>query len=89
MDVVHPAPTFGQHLGLSQRGEKLGFEKFISEPADEQIGIALLLQGSRHDMGRADADADADDIPTALEGVGNEFRTVVAVDLCRFRVEAR
>ena len=41
--VVLPAPAIGQALGLSHRGEQLGVEEFVPEPAVERLGIAVLL----------------------------------------------
>ena len=40
--VVLPGPAIGQALGLSHRGEQLGVEEFIPEPAVERLGIAVL-----------------------------------------------
>ena len=31
--IVMPEPAIGQVLGISQRGEQLGVEEFITEPA--------------------------------------------------------
>lgn len=40
--VVLPAPTIGQALGLSHRGEQLGIEELIPEPSGERLGKAVL-----------------------------------------------
>ena len=40
--VVLPAPAIGQALGPSHRGEQLGVEEFVPEPAVERLGIAVL-----------------------------------------------
>ena len=82
--VVLPAPTIGQALGLSHRGEQLGIEKLIPEPAVERFGKAVLPRRSWLDLGRSAAAA----LAPALERVGNELRPVVAADERRCRVEA-
>ncbi len=40
--VVLLAPAIGEALGLSHRGEQLGVEEFILEPAIERLGKAVL-----------------------------------------------
>ena len=53
--VVLPAPAIGQALGFRHRGEKLGVEEFIPEPAVEQLGKAVLERRSWFDVGSAGA----------------------------------
>jgi hypothetical protein len=40
--VALPAPAISQGLGLSHRGEQLGIEEFIPEPAVERLGKPVL-----------------------------------------------
>lgn len=82
--VVLPAPTIGQALGLSHRGEQLGIKELIPEPSVERFGKAVLPGGSWLDVGR---NVDAALAPT-LERVGDELRPVVTADIGRCRVEA-
>ena len=49
--VVLPAPAIGQALGLSHRGEQLGVEEFIPEPAVERFSKAVLPRGAWLDVG--------------------------------------
>jgi hypothetical protein len=82
--VVIPAPAIGQALGLSHRGEQLGVEEFIPEPAVERLGIAVLPWGAWLDVrgGRTAA------LAPAPQGMGNELGAVIAADECRCWVEA-
>jgi len=45
-EAVLPAPAVGQVLAPSHRGEQLGVEEFVSEPAVERHGKAALPSGS-------------------------------------------
>jgi hypothetical protein len=40
---VLPVLAISQALGLSHRGEQLGLEEYIPEPAIERLGTAVLL----------------------------------------------
>jgi len=40
--VVLPAPAIGQALGLIHRGEQLGVEELVPEPAVERLGKTVL-----------------------------------------------
>ncbi len=82
--VVLPAPTISQALGLSHRGEQLGIEELIPEPAVERFGKAVLPRRSWFDVGRSGAAA----LAPALEHVGDELGPVVAADERRYRIEA-
>ena len=53
--VVLPAPAIGQALGFRHRGEQLGVEEFIPEPAVERLGKAVLPRCSWFDVGSAGA----------------------------------
>ena len=55
--VVLPAPAIGQALGFRHRGEQLGVEEFIPEPAVERLGKAVLPRCSWFDVGGASAAA--------------------------------
>ena len=78
-----PGPTIGQSLGVGHRGEQLGIEELIPEPAVERFGKAVLPLGSWVDGGCCCAAALA---PT-LEGVGDVVRPVVTADEHRRRVK--
>jgi len=82
--VVLPAPAVGQALSLGHRGEQLGVEEFVPEPAVEGFGKAVLPRGTRLDVGRGGAAA----LAPAPERVSNELGAVVAADERRRRVEA-
>jgi hypothetical protein len=82
--VALPAPAVGQALGLSHRGEQLGVEEFVSEPAVERLCKAVLPRGSWLDIGGGGAAG----LAPALEGVGNELGAVIAADERRRRVDA-
>jgi hypothetical protein len=51
--VVLPAPVICQQLSLGSRGEQLGVEELIPEPAVERLGKAVLPRLSGLDVGRA------------------------------------
>jgi hypothetical protein len=51
--VVLPAPTIGKDLRLWSRGEKLGVEELIPEPAIGRLGKAFLPRRSWLDVSRA------------------------------------
>ena len=82
--VVLPAPAVGQVLGLSHRGEQLGLEEFVSEPAVDRLDKSVLPRGSWLDLGGGGAAG----LAPALEGVGNEHGAVIAADERRRRVNA-
>ena len=77
-------PAIGQALGLSHRGEQLGVEELVSEPAVEGFSKAVLPRGAGLDVSGCGAAA----FTPAPQGVGDEFGTVVAADECRSWVEA-
>jgi len=82
--VVLPAPAVGQSLGLSCRGEQLGVEEFVSEPAVEPLGKAVLPRESWLDV----ASGGAAGLVPALKRMGNELGVVIAADESRRRVDA-
>ena len=44
--VVLAAPAIGQELGLRHRGEQFSVEEFITEPAVDGFGKAVLQRGA-------------------------------------------
>ena len=74
--VVLPAPAIGQALGLSHRGEQLGVEEFVLEPANERLGIAVLPWRAWLDVRGCGAAV----LAPSSERVGNELRAVIAAD---------
>ena len=82
--VVLPAPAIGQALGLSHRGEQLGVEEFVPEPAVERLGIAVLLWRAWLDARGCGAAV----LAPSSERVGNELGAVITADEPRSWLEA-
>ncbi len=61
--VVLPAPAISQELSLECRGEQLGVEELIPEPAVERLGKAVLPWRSGLDVGRAGGGAGLAPVP--------------------------
>ena len=51
--VVLPELAIGEELSFGCRGEQLGVEELITEPAVERLSKAVLPWGSWLDVGRA------------------------------------
>jgi len=61
--VVLDSGLFSQQLGFLQRGEQLGVQEFIPEPAVERVGKAVLPWGSRRYVARAGGGAGLTPVP--------------------------
>ena len=61
--VVLPAPSISQELSLGSRGEQLGVEELIPEPAIERFRESVLPGRSRCDLGRAGGGAGLTPVP--------------------------
>ena len=70
--VLLPPSSNTQGLSLGNRGEQLGIEEFIPEPAFERLSKAALPWGSRLDVGRRGAAA----LASAPQPMGDELGPV-------------
>jgi hypothetical protein len=79
--VVLPPPANSQGLGLSRRGEQLGVQELIPEPAIERLGKVDISRQSGRDVGCAGGSA-------GLVRLGNDPRALIAADEFRGRLRA-
>ena len=81
--IVMTPPALDDDLRLTQRGEDLAVEEFVTQARIEALDVAVLPRTARGDEGGFRPDG-RDPI---LDGLGHELRTIVRTDIAGYAAQ--